>query len=112
MHELLILHGPNRSQLRTEVDRRFHVVQEMSPYVVEVSGNAVTIRKFAQHAGGDVWLGSSLEKQDPAVVGKELTPAEHLFVDAWRQRQRPRASEGKKRIGEGLNWNTPGFKAP
>jgi hypothetical protein len=108
MHELLILHGPNRSRLRAEVNGRFRIVQEISPYVVEVSDSANSINRFAKQAQDGVWLASNLAQQDPAVVDKELTPMEHLFVDAWRQR-RPTT---KKRIGDGLPWDAPGFEPP
>ena len=42
---------------------------------------------------------------EPVLLG--LDEKERLFVGAWRIR-----FEAKKRIGEGLNWDHPGFKPP
>lgn len=110
MDELLILHGPNRQKVRENLGRSLHVVQEVSPYVVIVSEDANTIKDFADKAKDTVWVASKLDLQDHALVDRELTPAEHLFVDAWRQRPKP--SEIKNRIGDGLSWSARGFKAP
>ena len=109
MDELVILHGPRRNQARKSLAKSLRVVQEVSPYVVVVSEDESTISRFAQCTGSSVWLASTLDSEDPA-LDSELTPAEHLFVDAWLRRLRP--SETKRRIGEGFNWGTHGFKGP
>jgi hypothetical protein len=109
-YQLLILHGLNRSRLRAEIDERFHIVQEISTYVVEVSGNPNAIRQFVKNSKEGIRLASDLATQDPTVVDIELTPAEHLFVEAWRKRLK--RLKNKRRVGEGLPWNAPGFKPP
>jgi hypothetical protein len=110
MNELLILHGPNRSRLRAEVNGRFHVVQEISPYVMEVADSPRRIMQFAEQSEDGVWLASNLAQRELTAMDKELSPMEHFFVDAWRQRSR--RAKDKKRIGDGLPWDTPGFEPP
>lgn len=43
----------------------------------------------------------------PDTARSELDDTERLFVDAWKYRAR-----GKKRVGEGLTWDAPGFQPP
>ncbi|MGH9023490.1 MAG: hypothetical protein ACRDV9_10390 [Acidimicrobiia bacterium] len=43
----------------------------------------------------------------PDAARSELDDMERLFVDAWRYRANP-----KKRVGEGVSWDAPGFRPP
>ena len=50
---------------------------------------------------------SIYDEDVPDAVRDELDEGERMFVDAWRERARP-----KQRKGEGLSWDAPGFEAP
>ncbi len=43
----------------------------------------------------------------PTAVTDDLDEIERVFVNAWRERGRV-----KRRIGDGLRWDAPGFDAP
>lgn len=43
----------------------------------------------------------------PDVAAEDLDEAERVFVNAWRERRHV-----KRRTGDGLPWDSPGFEAP
>jgi hypothetical protein len=49
------------------------------------------------------------EGQVPAEIVAQLEAGEKLFVNAWSQQQ---SGEGKKRTGDGLPWDSPGYVPP
>ena len=65
----------------------------------------ITLRWHVERLQGDAHVVSGDRlAADPTIV---LTPAEHLFVQAWQARQAP-----KTRFADGLDWDAEGFSAP
>jgi hypothetical protein len=50
---------------------------------------------------------SAVAPASDAELPPDLTAEERLFVEAWRQRRRP-----KERRGDGAAWDDPGFAPP
>jgi hypothetical protein len=110
MEELLILTGPDRENARHKVEKQLHVVHEASPYVMTVTGDAKEITAISS-SSSSVITGSHLKPNDPddSQLVSQLTQTEQMFIDGWLYN---RQSREKKRIGEGLKWDTPGFEPP
>jgi hypothetical protein len=85
---------------------RYRVTQKVSPRVMIIEpASDATKEEIASMEGVD----SVLEPGASPLgnVSGELTNAEALFVDAYKQRSRH-----KDRLGEGLNWDVEGFAPP
>ncbi|MEO5373454.1 MAG: hypothetical protein H7840_04155 [Alphaproteobacteria bacterium] len=113
MEELLILDQARAAEVRAAVaGRRLHIVQEASPRVVLVDGEAADLAALAGVAGvllsGADLCGESTSTE--ARLGPlGLTTTEALFVTAWIRR---RTAPAKSRSGDGADWDAPGFAAP
>ncbi len=78
----------------------FDVTQSVSPRVFLARGEPSGL---ADLEGARIFSNPEI----PETVLIDLDEKERLFVGAWRIR-----FEAKKRVGEGLNWDHPGFKPP
>ncbi|MDY7088745.1 MAG: hypothetical protein SYR96_27025 [Actinomycetota bacterium] len=99
MEVLVVVQDPADYDQAIEAWRRSATVtQELSPWVAlaRLDGEAPDVP-------GTRWYTGAV----PPEVLLGLDPAARLFVAAWRDRQHP-----KKRIGDGLSWDAPGFRPP
>lgn len=102
MSELLILAGASPDLLRHEIETRVKISQELPPRLVVVEGDADGIRAATGVSG--VILASRATELELS-----LTPAEKIFVAAWRA---GRDLQAKVRLHEGVNWGAKGFSGP
>lgn len=87
---------------------RWPVLAEVAPDVAVLRANAAELPQIAQHArlamarvpGGIETLGDERALD-------QLDEGARLFVDSWRQQHHK-----GPRIGEGLDWDAPGFEPP
>jgi hypothetical protein len=76
------------------------VTQLLPPRLALVGAGARGAVELADTPGISVHADTPPELDDP-------TEAERLFVDAWLSRR-----AGKRRPGDGLPWDAPGFQPP
>jgi hypothetical protein len=57
-------------------------------------------------------VGVYVEEAPPPAVMASLEPSERLFVDAWLLRVEDRLYRRKRRRGDGLPWDAPGYEPP
>lgn len=104
LREILVIFHSNATTAEVdELEGRYPVIARMSPRIAVVAdhGNAQEMRSFPEVES--VLTGPA----DP--VSNSLSESERLFVKAWQARQQ---SVGKRRRGEGLAWDAPGFLPP
>ena len=102
MKDLFILdEGANRN-LRSQLEERLHIVQEVSPRMLIVEGRSQDL-EAARHLPG------ALVKEDLSQSDLALTASEKLFADAW---SKPSDADETERPFEGYNWGAKGFSPP
>jgi hypothetical protein len=104
MEQLLILKLPANAKVRQSIEDKARVVQEASDKLLVIEGSTDAIQAATRLPGVTT---VDLLAADAA---NTLSPAERLFVAAWRQRHGTMSQ--KVRIGEGLSWGAKGFKSP
>jgi hypothetical protein len=82
------------------------VVESASPRVFVVHADEQTAESLEKQEGVNLFKSDDTLSED---LTKSLSPAEQLFVAGWQQRHQMR---DKKRPGEGLPWDAPGFEPP
>ena len=104
-NDLLVILDPDRAadaleRLRSVVT----ITQILEPRIALISprGDSAALTRDIE---GVVRVVDADEVPDAAAL--RLTDQETMFVEAWRLRKRP-----KRRAGEGLPWDTPGFQPP
>ncbi|MGC5020794.1 hypothetical protein [Micromonospora sp. DT47] len=94
---ILIDHGADAERVLEALRRVAQVTQVLPPRLALAAGDtSVNVPGTTAYAD-DV----------PDTVLDELSPAERMFVSAWRTRR-----AGKRRPGEGLPWDAPGHLPP
>jgi len=94
-------HAPEETSKRLGDD--FDVTQRVSKRVFLVRPSATT--RVSEVEGLHIFSTPDI----PQEVLSSLDDKEFLFVSAWRTRLQ---EQSKKRPGEGLDWDHPGFKPP
>ena len=100
--QLVILESRLADSALAELRTLASVTQVLPPRLALVRSDRATTARIAQIPGV-----LSLHDQTLGVVPPDLTAAERTFVDAWAARRQP-----KKRPGDDLPWDAPGFKPP
>jgi len=100
---LVILESSTEAQLGAELSTRLKVTQRLPPRMFVATGAADEVADIAGLPGVSAVLSPGQSPPRSLV----LSQAERLFVDAWRLRDAP-----KERLGDGQNWDAPGFTAP
>jgi hypothetical protein len=85
--------------------------QEHYQVTQRVSRRVFLVQAVAPNPNVPEWEGVHLFSTPdiPDEILHSLDEKESLFVSAWRERMRQPL---KTRLGEGLNWDYPGFKPP
>jgi hypothetical protein len=101
--QLIIITGQIPEETLNSLRESYRVTQSVSNRVFLVRGQA--------SLGGPAPEGlHTFTKADiPDEILSSLDQRESMFVAAWRHRLQAPA---KKRPGEGLDWDAPGFKPP
>ncbi len=101
--------GPSKEALVVSLKRgldekgAIRVVQRVSPRVCVVAGREDELEGLKMTPGTYViHVGTSHE------IIEELSPSESLFVRGWMMNK----TSQKRRRGDGLSWDAPGFEAP
>lgn len=103
---LVIITGDRADESFKQVSANFNVKQAASNRVAVVEGDQSvsaqlkTIPSVTVVPAGDI----------PSALAEKLDEGESLFVSAWVSRTKEGTS--KKRPGEGLSWDAPGFEPP
>lgn len=101
---LIIITGPEPEETLMLLREHFEVTQSVSKRVFLVRGAQSGLRVPKREG-----LHTFSTPDIPEETLRSLDDKESLFVSAWRTRlQQP----PKKRVGEGLNWDHPGFIPP
>lgn len=104
-HVLVLLRTDAVVSQLERVQKEYTVISLLRPriLVLDVDDEMATqLRRDSEIVG-------VYEGQVPAEIVGQLDAGEKLFVNAWSQQQ---SSEGKKRTGDGLPWDSPGFVPP
>jgi hypothetical protein len=101
---LVIITGPQPDEIRRGLRGRYQVTQSISTRVFLVRADATGLQAPSPE-GCQVFSQAHV----PEEILESLDEGESLFVSAWlaRLRQAP-----KRRRGEGLDWDDPGFEPP
>jgi hypothetical protein len=99
---LVILEPGVADQARSQVESVAVVTQALKPRLLLIRADAKAKERVSQIAGV-VGVYDDL----PSQTSSDMSPEEHLFINAWAARRQP-----KTRPGEGLPWDTPGFLPP
>lgn len=102
---LVILDPSEGEEIYQRLRSRYEVAQSLPPHIVIQRLDADEIKRVETSPG----VQAVCEGSPPADVLETLSPSEVLFVTAWVERQR---SAHKKRRGEGLAWDAPGYQPP
>lgn len=103
---LVIVAREHAPGLVAQLRRKYSVTQVVSPRVFVVGGGMDMVGALRSVSG----LRVLVPGERPCEPLEDLGKAERLFVEAWITRKaelRP-----KKRVGEGLSWDAPGFVPP
>jgi hypothetical protein len=92
------------SQLE-RVQKQYTVISVLHPRILVLDVDD----EMAAQLRRDPEIVGVYEGQVPAEIVAHLEAREKLFVRAWSQQQ---SSEDKKRTGDGLPWDSPGFIPP
>ena len=105
--ELLVIvareHAPG---LIERIRNRHAVTQVVSPRVLVVEASRSAAAGLAAISGVSVVVPGERPREVPG----DLDETERVFVEAWITRMTELQS--KKRAGEGLSWDAPGFIPP
>ena len=101
--QLIIIPGQLPDEMLNSLRERYRVTQSVS--------NRVFLVREQPSLGGPAPEGlHTFSTADiPDEILSSLDQRESIFVAAWRLRMQVPA---KKRTGEGLDWDAPGFKPP
>lgn len=99
---LVILESSVADQARAKVESVAVVTQVLKPRLLLIRADAKAKERVARITGV-VGVYDDL----PLQTLSDMSPEEHLFINAWAARRQP-----KTRPGEGLPWDTPGFLPP
>jgi hypothetical protein len=101
---LIIIEGKEPDEALMRLREHYEVTQSASKRVFLVRGDR-SGRSLPKQEGLHIFSTPDI----PEEILSSLDDKESLFVSAWRTRlQQPK----KKRLGEGLDWDHPGFKPP
>jgi hypothetical protein len=103
--EVLVLLRKGVSEQQTAVLRQLRVVSSFPPRLVVVEATEDKVRDLRR----DQAVSLVIEMQVEAEHLSDLRPEEQLFVRGWIERM---TAPPKRRPGEGLNWDAPGFEPP
>jgi hypothetical protein len=103
---LVIVAREHASRLIEQIRNRHTVTQVVSPRVLVVAASGSAAPELAAISGVSVVVPGERPREIPG----DLDETERLFVDAWITRMTELRS--KKRAGEGLSWDAPGFVPP
>jgi hypothetical protein len=103
---LVILSVDHGAALFERVSTQCHVRQMASRRVVVLECSPDEIAKLRSVSGVTVIADAAL----PAGVLEGMDEGEVLFMTAWAARAGNKTA--KKRLGEGLSWDAPGFDPP
>jgi len=101
---LVVLAEGGAGEARRRLQSRFRVLQVASSRLMVVQGSAGDVAAALASSPGVVAV-TDMELSPEALAGLEGTDA--TWASAWSQRGRP-----KKRAGDGLDWDAPGFEPP
>jgi len=102
---LVLLHEASADQQAARLQSAYRVITLLPPRVLVLQIDDEALAEI----GRDPNLAGVYVRDVPAEVIARLRPDEKLFVEAWIQQQ---ASGNKRRPGEGLSWDAPGFTPP
>jgi hypothetical protein len=104
--QVLVLLGTDAAaSLLERLQKQYTVISLLRPRILVLDADDETAAQLRR----DTEIVGVFEGQVPAEIVAQLEPTERLFVSAWSQQQ---SSEGKKRSGDGLSWDSPGFVPP
>jgi hypothetical protein len=102
---LALLRTDAAASLLERLQKQYTVISLLRPRILVLDADDETAAQLRR----DTEIVGVFEGQVPAEIVAQLEPTERLFVSAWSQQQ---SSEGKKRSGDGLPWDSPGFVPP
>jgi hypothetical protein len=102
---LVLLPEASAPQHVARLQRAYRVLTMLRPRIVVLQVGEEAVTALRQ----DPALTGVYEEAVPPEVLAALRPDERLFVEGWVQQQ---ASMDKKRRGDGLSWDAPGFQPP
>jgi len=100
---------PNRPLTALEALRR------LAPVTLDCPPRLALVRLPPERAGevtGQPYVVGVYAAAPPPAVTAALRPAERLFVDAWLLRVEDRDYRKRRRPGDRLPWDTPGYEPP
>lgn len=101
---LIIITGKGPEETLMQLREHYDVTQTASKRVFLIRGDRSEV-SVPNQEGLHIFSTPDI----PEEIFSSLDDKESLFVSAWRTRlQQP----PKKRLGEGLDWDHPGFKPP
>ncbi len=104
--EFLVILDPDQGRdLFQRISSQYKIAQSLPPRVLIPLLDAREAREIAALPG----VTSVCEAAVPPHVMETLTDGESLFASAWAERHQ---AAPKKRVGEGLAWDAPGFEPP
>lgn len=102
---LVVLERERASTTLDELRARERVVHVASPRIVVIATDA----EADDVARGLTGVEGVFRETIPPDVMDSLDEGETLFTNAWLSRQQ---EVSKPRLGEGLDWDAPGFEPP
>lgn len=101
---LVVLDAERAAQARSAVGAHAHIVQELLPRLLVCHCDESSLAAVRAVAG----VVAVCVDEVPQRIAATASDEERLFIDAWKLRRVPKGP----RVGDGLDWDAPGFVPP